>query len=252
MKEYTELFINNFIENKSPMEQFEIYPILSFGQEINNVVFYLFLAGQINISISILGISKGNQVPNAYVITHESLFRTIQQMIDNFIGRSKIIYLPLIYTIFHLILFTNLLGLVPYSSTSTVEQVITLALAFTLLIGILIQGFLTHKLYLLAAFIPSGTPFLLLFLMVPLEILAYITRTVSLGLRQAVNMITGHIQVKVGIGFIWVAYLNGTSILILSQPLFLQTLFQAQELLIAYQQAYIFTFITCITFKDMI
>lgn len=64
-------------------------------------------------------------------------------------------------------------------------------------------------------------------------------------------MITGHILAKVCVGFIWVAYLKGTSLLVLTLPLLLLTLFLALELLIAYLQAYIFTFITCITIKDM-
>ena len=64
----------------------------------------------------------------------------------------------LIYTVFHLILWSNLLGLIPYSSTPTVEIIMTLSLALTLLIGVLLVGLLGHKLLLLAAFIPAGTP----------------------------------------------------------------------------------------------
>lgn len=64
-------------------------------------------------------------------------------------------------------------------------------------------------------------------------------------------MITGHILAKVCVGFIWVAYLKGTSIF-LALPLLLPlSLFLALEIVIAYLQAYIFTFITCITIKDM-
>lgn len=172
-------------------------------------------------------------------------------MVENYIGIKYTVYLPLIYTVFHLILFSNLIGMVPYSSTPTVEIVMTLSIAFTLLIGVLLIGFLSHKLLLLAAFIPAGTPLALVPLMIALEVLAYATRALSLGLRLAVNMITGHILAKVCVGFIWVGYLKGTSLLILTLPLLLLTLFLALELLIAYLQAYIFTFITCITIKDM-
>jgi len=84
--------------------------------------------------------------------------RTILLMIENFVGRSASIYLPLFYSIFHIVLFSNFLGLVPYSSTPTVEIVKTLSIAFTLLKGILLIGFLTHKLRLLAIFLPSGCP----------------------------------------------------------------------------------------------
>lgn len=102
----------------------------------------------------------------------------------------------------------------PYSSTPTVELIMTLSIAFTLLGGIMLVGFLTHKLYLLAIFLPAGTPVFLIPLMVFLEVLAYIIRTMSLGLRLGINLITGHILVKVIVGFIWLGYVKGTSLFI--------------------------------------
>ena len=173
-------------------------------------------------------------------------------MTTDYIGRKFTIYYPLIYTIFHLILFSNLIGMVPYSSTPTVEIILTLSIALTLLIAVLLVGFLSNGVVLLAAFIPAGTPLALVPLMIVLELVAYVTRTLSLGLRLAVNMITGHILAKVCVGFIWVAYLKGLSSLVISLPLLVPlTVFLGLELLIAYLQAYILTFITCITIKDM-
>jgi F-type H+-transporting ATPase subunit a len=132
-----------------------------------------------------------------------------------------------------------------------------LALAFTLLVGVLLVGFFSHRFLLLAAFIPAGTPLGLIPLMILLELLAYSTRTLSLGLRLAVNMITGHILAKVSVGFIWVAVYsvdtpNVLVLLLLSFPMLLLLLFQGLEILIAYLQAYIFTFITSITIKDLL
>ena len=142
--------------------------------------------------------------------------------------------------------------MVPYSSTPTVEIILTLSIALTLLIAVLLVGFLSNGVVLLAAFIPAGTPLALVPLMIVLELVAYVTRTLSLGLRLAVNMITGHILAKVCVGFIWVAYLKGLSSLVISLPLLVPlTVFLGLELLIAYLQAYILTFITCITIKDM-
>ena len=109
----------------------------------------------------------------------------------------------------------------------------TLSIAFTLLIGILLIGFLTHKLRLLAIFLPSGVPLFLIPIMVLLEVVAYIFRTISLGLRLAINLITGHILAKVCIGFVWLGYLNGMGI-ILVLPLILITMFFALEVLICY------------------
>jgi F-type H+-transporting ATPase subunit a len=210
----------------SPMEQYIIYPVLSFNITVTNVILYLSIAAFLTILLG-KGIMKGNILSNNWGILSESLFRTILLMIENFVGRKYSIYLPLFYSLFHIILFSNFLGLLPYSTTSTVELVMTLSIAFTLLIGILLIGFLTHKLHLLAIFLPSGTPLGLVPIMIFLEILAYIFRIISLGLRLAINMITGHTLVKVIVGGIWLGYLKGTSILILAAPLLLLTVFLA-------------------------
>ena len=116
----------------------------------------------------------------------------------------------------------------------------------------------------MAAFIPAGTPLGLMPLMILLEILAYTTRTLSLGLRLAVNLITGHILAKVVVGFLWIGVgaintnlSSGSMVASLSSVAgfmvgFLAiSLFLGLEILIAYLQAYIFTFIICITFKDI-
>lgn len=174
------------------MEQYVIYPIFNFNLIINNVIFYLIIAAFLTLLLG-KGIMRGNILSNNWGILSESLFRTILKMIEEFVGPKFSIYLPLFYAIFNIVLFSNLLGLVPYTSTPTVEIVMTLSIAFTLLMGILLVGFLTHKLYLLAIFLPGGTPLGLIPLMVLLEVVAYIFRTISLGLRLAINLITGHI-----------------------------------------------------------
>jgi F-type H+-transporting ATPase subunit a len=232
------------------MEQYIIYPILSLNLVINNVILYLGFAAFLTLLLG-KGIKKGRVLSNNWGIISESLFRTILVMIENFVGLKSSIYLPLFYTIFHIVLFSNLLGLVPYSTTPTVELVMTLSIAFTLLFGLLLIGFLTHKLYLFAMFLPGGTPLGLVPLMVVLEIVAYINRTVSLGLRLAINLITGHLLLKVSIGFVWLGYIKGTSFFILAIPLVLLTAFLTLEILIAYLQAYILIFITIITLKDV-
>ncbi len=233
------------------MEQYEIFPIMGQSLTINNVILYFQIAAALGIIIPSLGQREAKQVPTTYGVVHESQIRTILQMIETYIGKNKIIYAPMIYTQFHMIQFSNQIGQVPYSSTPTVEIVMTQSLAFTVQIGVQILGFQTHKLYLLAAFLPGGTPQAQIPPMIIQEVQAYQTRTFSLGQRQAVNMITGHIQVKVCVGFIWVAYMNGINIQFQTFPLFLQTQFLGLEIQIAYQQAYIFTFIVCITFRDM-
>ena len=122
----------------SPKEQYVIFPIFSFNLVINNVIQYLLFAALLTILIG-KGIKKGAVLSNNWGILSESLFRTILLKIEDFVGPKSSIYLPLFYTIFHLVLFSNLLGLVPYSTTPTVELVKTLSVAFTLLIGLLLD-----------------------------------------------------------------------------------------------------------------
>ncbi len=209
----------------SPMEQYEIYSILSYTLNITNINYGLMLVMFISI---MLGTLQSDMIISSWFgILNESFYRTLLSMVQNYINPKLEMFFPMIYTLFTVILFSNLIGMIPYSSTPTVEIVMTLTLAFTILMGVLIMGFFSHKLYLFAAFLPAGTPFALIFLMVTLEILAYLTRTFSLGLRLAVNLITGHILAKVLIGFIWVAYLNNVSLFILSLPLLLVSLFLA-------------------------
>lgn len=231
------------------MEQFAIFTLPFPLLPLTNVIGYLLLA---SIIFSVLASALSIQVVgNWWSILAESLYRTLLLMTVDYIGKKFTLYFPLIFSLFHIILFSNLIGLIPYSSTPTVEIVMTLALASTLLVGLLFLGAITHKTELLAAFIPAGTPLGLIPLMILLELLAYATRTISLGLRLAVNMITGHILAKVCVGFLWAMALAGDSWILFGVAFSLITLFMGLEILIAYLQAYIFTFITCITLKDM-
>jgi F-type H+-transporting ATPase subunit a len=233
----------------SPMEQFIIFPVFSLQLTISNIVFYLLLSGLITLVLGSL--NKGTILTNNWGIVSESLFRTVLNMLETFVGPKASIYLPLFYSLSQIILFSNLLGLVPYSSTPTVEIVMTLSLAFTLLIGFALLGFLTHKFYLLSMFLPAGTPLGLIPLMVALEVIAYLSRTLSLGLRLAINLITGHILAKVVAGFLWLGYINSTSILVLSFGVVLLAVFFCLEVLVAYLQCYIFLFIALLTLKDV-
>lgn len=235
----------------SPMESFNIFNLFSVTLSINNVVFYLLIGALISPLLQFVGTLKGSIVPNGWGIIGETLFSTILSLVKNSTGKTT--YFPLIYTLFYLILFSNLIGMVPYSSTPTVEFVITLTLSITLLIGVLVLGVFTHNILLAAAFLPAGTPLPLTALLIIIEVIAYTTRTLSLGLRLAVNLLVGHLLVKVICGFAYDMYLNlkGLSLVAVLFPLLFLVVFISLEILIAYLQGYIFVFITCITIKDM-
>ena len=90
----------------SPKEQFIIYPIFNLNIIINNIIFFLLLAAFLTI---LFGNNISNRViSNNWGILSESLFRTILLKIENFVGPKYSIYLPLFYTIFYMVLFSNL------------------------------------------------------------------------------------------------------------------------------------------------
>ena len=230
------------------MEQYIILNLWSVNVTITNIAVGLIIA---TLLIIYLNLGHTKCVPNNRSILSESLYHTILQMLNNYLGTLGVIYLPLFYSLFHIILLSNLIGLIPYSSTPTVELIGTCSLAITLLMGILLKGILTHGPKIGALFLPGGTPIALIPLMVILEIIAYLSRTISLGLRLAINLITGHILAKVISGFLWLGYIHGTSFLIILFGLSLLSVFLTLELLVAYLQAYIFVFITILTLKDI-
>lgn len=240
----------------SPMEQYNIYTVIpSIGLEINNVVLALIISLVLSVSALYIGLAKDEIKLNSWSILSETMYHTNLRIVSAYIGENNRIYFPLLYTIFYLILFSNLQGLIPYSTTSTAEFVITLTITSTMLLGILIIGYQNLNTKLFAVLLPSGSPMALIFLMVLLELLAYITRILSLGLRLSINMLVGHILCKVLVGFIWqgVVSAKGIFTLILSFiPVLLLAVFLSLEILIAYLQAYIFVFILCQTFKDIV
>src|SRR3546814_13392659 len=92
------------------------------------------------------------------------------------------------------VLCGNLLGMVPYSFTLTSHIVVTFALAIIIFIGVTILGFVKHGLHFLTFFVPPGTPLLLMPLLIPIEIISYLSRPISLSVRLFANMLAGHTQ----------------------------------------------------------
>lgn len=238
----------NILTFTSPMEQFEVINLLSINLNITNFLFYLLIG--VSLTFIFSNLDKGLILGNNWSIINETMYRTVLNMIHYYIGKNMSIYFPFLYTLFYIILFTNLIGLIPYSYTSTVQVAIVLVIGISLLFSIIVLGFIRHGSLLLGLFIPAGTPIALVPLMIIIELISYLTRTFSLGLRLSVNMITGHTLVKVFSGMIYLIYLKVNSILVILLPLILLSIFLALEILIAYLQVYIFTFLTCITIKD--
>ena len=154
-------------------------------------------------------------------------------------------YFPFIFTLFVFILFGNLLGMIPYGFTFTSHIIVTFAMAAVVFVGVTIIGFARHGAGFLRFFVPAGVPAPLLAILVPIEVLSYFVRPVSLSLRLFANMMAGHTMLKVFGGFVVaLGFIGGWA------PLALIVALTGLEIGIALLQAYVFAVLSCLYLND--
>ena len=191
-------------------------------------------------------------VANEWSINQESLYATIHSIVVNQInGNQGQMYFPFIYGLFIYILINNLIGMIPYSFASTSHFILTFSLSFTVVLGATILGFQKHGLKFFSLFVPSGCPLGLLPLLVLIEFISYLARNVSLGLRLAANILSGHMLLNILAGFTYNIMTSGFIYLFVGLiPLSFIIAFSGLELGIAFIQAQVFVVLTASYIKD--
>lgn len=250
----------------TPLEQFQIisiFPInffcldFSFTNLILINLIVLFLVGFVITSISSdLGSSKQGSfffIPGVWQTFFEMAYETVARLVFDNLNLDGEKYLPYISTLFIFILFNNLIGLVPYSFTVTSHLIVTFTLSLSIFVGIVIIGCQRHKIQMLSIFLPANTSFFLALLLVPIELISYIFKPISLGVRLFANLMAGHTLLKVIVGFSWsLLMLENILSIIHVVPLLILVLLMGLELGVALIQAYVFTVLTCIYLNDSI
>ena len=246
----------NGAEGHSPLTQFEIHPLVDLkvgGVDISftNSALWMVIAGTLIVLFLRLGMRRGALVPGRWQTMAELSYEFIGNMIRDNVGPEGRKFFPFIFTLFMFILFGNMLGLVPYSFTYTSHIVVTATLAIVVVGGATLVGVFRHGLRFFTFFVPSGVPAALLPLMIPIEVISYLSRPVSLSIRLFANVMAGHTMLKVFAGFVFVlgAATFGVGGL---GPLVMDVLLIAFELLVAVLQAYVFTILACLYLNDTI
>jgi len=244
----------------SPLDQFEIRDLLSldtgiFGNyhiSITNIGLYLTIGGLLIFALSILTTNYNKLVSNNWSISQESLYATIHSIVTSQINSTTgQVYFPFIYTLFIFILINNLIGMVPYSFASTSHFVLTFSLSFTIVLGATILGFSKHGLEFFSLLVPAGCPLPLLPLLVLIEFISYLARNISLGLRLAANILSGHMLLSILAGFTYNIMTSGIIFFFLGLiPLTFIIAFSGLELGIAFIQAQVFVVLTSSYIKD--
>jgi F-type H+-transporting ATPase subunit a len=254
----TNLTSQNLIIN-SPLEQFEVTNLIGFNAPIlgylninlTNLAFYSLFVLALIITLHSLGNNDNKLLPSKWSISLESLYATISSIVKEQIGNT--LYLPFIYSLFFFILIANLNGNVPYSYALTSSIIVTIGLSFTIFIGVTILGLYTHKIHFFSYFVPSGTPLALVPFLVLIEVISYLSRAFSLGIRLFSNITAGHTLLKILSTFLYKMFASSYIIAIFTLiPFAIFLAIVGLELAVSFIQAYVFTLLTCSYIRDAI
>ena len=206
------------------------------------------------ISLTLLFINNNyyKLISNRASSVKESVYQTVYSIVTNQINETKgQMFFPFMFTVFIFILGNNLVGMVPYSFASTSHFILTFSLSFTVVIGATFLGLAIHNIKFFSLLVPAGCPLPLLPLLVLIEFISYLARNVSLGLRLAANVLSGHMLLNILSGFTYKMMCSGLLIFIVALlPLSFVTAFSALEIGIAFIQAQVFVVLSCAYIKD--
>ncbi|WP_404380822.1 F0F1 ATP synthase subunit A [Caenispirillum salinarum] len=235
----------------SPVEQFDIKPLVEIqvgGVDISFTNSALFMAIAVGLSALFFwyGTRKRALVPGRWQSVNEVFYEFIANMIRDNVGKEGMKYFPFIFTLFMFVFLGNMLGLLPYSFTFTSHIAVTAALALFIFVAVTIIGFARHGTHFLRMFFPHGAPIATAPILIPIELISYLSRPFSLSVRLFANMTVGHIMLKVLAGFVVALGFFGFI------PLAVVFGVTLLEIGIAALQAYVFTILTCIYLNDAI
>ena len=250
----------------TPLEQFQIISLFSvklFCLDfsftnmllINLIVLAIFgsMVYFFSSDTNYLGETSFFFIPNVWQILVEATYETAAQLVFDNLNDEGEKYFPFISVLFTFILFNNLIGLVPYSFTITSHLIVTFTLSLSIFIGVMLICLQRHKVNMLSIFLPANTSFGLALLLVPIELISYIFKPISLGVRLFANLMAGHTLLKVIVGFAWSMLLLEDFLAVMHIiPLLVLVILMGLELGVAMIQAYVFTVLTCIYLNDSI
>jgi len=234
-----------------PIHQFEIkelIPLEIFETNISytNSSLFMSLAIIFITLLLLLSIKNKSLIPSRLQSISEIFYEFISNMVSDNIGDKGRKFFPLIFTLFTFLLFGNMLGMLPYSFTFTSHIIVTFVLAMFIFLLVTLLGIFIHGFKFFGLFVPKGVPMLMLPLMIPIEIISYLSRPISLSVRLFANMMAGHTMLKIFAGFIVPLGIFGIA------PLMVDVALTALEVLIAFLQAYVFTILTCLYLNEAI
>lgn len=245
----------------SPLSQFEVVnliglnaPILGYLHiNLTNLSLYSIFILLVVLGLHFFGNNDYKLVPSKWSISLESSYASLSTMVREQIGSNSEKYLPLIYSLFFFILIGNLISNVPYSFAVTASGVVSLGLSFTIFIGVTILAISTHGIKFFSFFIPAGTPLGLVPLLVLIELVSYLARAVSLGVRLFANIVAGHTLLKILSTYLFKLFTANIIVAVITLiPFAIFLALIGLELAVSLIQAFVFTLLVCSYLRDAI
>ncbi|MBY6088904.1 F0F1 ATP synthase subunit A [Pseudooceanicola sp. 502str34] len=230
-----------------PMDQFMVTPLFGDGPvhwyTITNVTLWMAITVLGVLALLVLTTSKRATVPTRGQSMAELSYGFIYKMIEDVTGKDGLKYFPYVMTLFMFIVFSNMLGLLPLSFTTTSHIAVTAVLALLVFGFVTVLGFVKHGTHFLGLFWVTAAPLPLRPVLAVIELISYFVRPVSHSIRLAGNMMAGHAVIKVFAGFAAIAAVSPVSVIAI-------TAMYGLEVMVAFIQAYVFTILTCVYLKD--
>ena len=237
-----------------PMDQFIVKPLFGDGPvgmfTITNVTLWMALTILCIFALLVLGSSSRSLVPGRIQSIAELAYGFIRKMVEDVAGKDALPYFPYIMTLFMFIVFSNFLGLLPGSFTTTSHIGVTAVLAMAVFLTVTILGFVKHGAGFLSLFWISAAPLPLRPILALIEVISYFVRPVSHSIRLMGNMMAGHAVIKVFAAFAPLVLFSAVGIAVTPLSILAITAIYALELLVAFIQAYVFTILTCVYLRD--
>jgi F-type H+-transporting ATPase subunit a len=245
----------------SPLEQFEVTSFVALNSpllggvnfSLTNLGFYSLIVLFLSIGVHLIASNDRRLVPSRWSVGLESSYASLHGMVKEQIGSANEMYLPFIYSLFFFIIIANLNGNVPYGYTLTTSLIVSIGLSFTIFFGVTILGLYRHGIHFFSYFVPAGTPIGMVPLLVLIELISYLARAFSLGVRLFSNMVAGHTLLKILSSMLWPIMTSGIFMAAISLiPLTIFLALVGLEIAVSFIQAYVFVILTCSYMKDAI
>jgi F-type H+-transporting ATPase subunit a len=238
------------------LSQFELSPVLGMvGQAVgfSQANLFMVIAVLLTMGLLVYGMRQRAIVPGRLQSLAETSYEFVHELVTGQVGDEGKRFFPFVFALFMFVLFGNLLGMLPYAFTFTSHIAVTFALAMIVFVLITVVAISIHGMHFFSYFFPEGAPKVLAPLIIPIEVISYLSRPVSLSVRLFANMVAGHVMLKVFATFVVLMGSAGAvGIFGAAAPLAVNVALVGFEFLVAFLQAYVFAILTSIYLHDAV